>query len=69
MPVKLCANLSFMFQETTSLLGRYKMARDAGFKAVECAFPYEFPVEDVCKAKKEAGLQQILINAYPGRCP
>ncbi|KAL0269198.1 UNVERIFIED_CONTAM: hypothetical protein PYX00_007010 [Menopon gallinae] len=55
-----------MFQEGPSLLGRYKMAKDAGFKAVECAFPYEFPVEDVCKAKEEAGLQQVLINAYPG---
>ena len=66
MPLKFCANLSFMFQETASLLERYGLAKEAGFKAVECAFPYDYGVEKVVEAKKNAGVEQILINAYVG---
>lgn len=66
MVLKFCANLSFMFQETDSLLQRYELAKLAGFKAVECAFPYEHSPQEVAEAKTKAGLKQILINAYPG---
>lgn len=66
MPLKFCANLSFMFHETASLLERYKIAKSLGFKAVECAFPYDYPLEDVVKAKESSKLEQVLINVNPG---
>ncbi|GLH10955.1 Putative hydroxypyruvate isomerase [Gryllus bimaculatus] len=66
MPLKFCANLSFMFQETASLLERYGLAKQAGFRAVECAFPYDFSTEDVVAAKKNAGVEQVLINVFVG---
>ena len=67
MHLKFCANLSFMFQETASLLERYGLAKDAGFRAVECAFPYDYEIEKVVEAKKNAKVEQILINAYVGK--
>lgn len=67
MVLKFCANLSLMFTETTdNLLERYQLASQAGFKAVEFTFPYQYPIEDVVKAKSAANVDQILINAYPG---
>lgn len=66
MTLKFCANLSFMFQETTSLLDRYELARQAGFKGVECAFPYDFTASQVAEAKNNAKVEQVLINIYPG---
>ncbi|PSN55402.1 putative hydroxypyruvate isomerase [Blattella germanica] len=66
MPLKFCANLTFMFQETSNLLERYALAKRAGFSAVECAFPYDYQVEEVVKAKQEAGVEQILINTFVG---
>lgn len=61
-----CANLSFMYQETASILERYMLAKQNGFKAVECAFLYAHPVEEVVQAKKSAGVKQVLINVNPG---
>lgn len=50
MVLKFCANLSLMFTEKTdNLLERYQLASQAGFKAVEFTFPYQYPVEDVVK--------------------
>ena len=66
MRLKFAANLSFLFQEHGSLLERYSAAKAAGFRAVECAFPYEHSVDDVVKAKEEAGVEQILICSVPG---
>jgi hydroxypyruvate isomerase len=67
MPLKFCANLSFMFQETASLLERYQLAKDVGFRAVECAFPYVHSVDEVVAAQKKAGVEQILINVFVGK--
>ena len=65
--MKFAANLGFLFvKEATSLADRYSHARAAGFTAVEVAFPYEVPVETLAAAKSASGLQQILLNAYPG---
>ncbi|KAF4532297.1 hypothetical protein B566_EDAN010798 [Ephemera danica] len=66
MPLKFCANLSFMFQETSSLLERYAIAARAGFRAVECAFPYDHPIDEVVAAKEDAKVKQILINIHVG---
>jgi hydroxypyruvate isomerase len=55
-----------MFQETSSLLERYSLAAKAGFKAVECAFPYDYPVQQVVDAKEALELEQILLNIHVG---
>lgn len=65
MPVKLAANLSTMFKDG-SLADRYSMAAQMGFKAVECQFPYDTPLEDIRRRKNSSGLEQILINSFPG---
>ncbi|CAN8010484.1 unnamed protein product [Ixodes pacificus] len=65
MPVKLAANLSTMFKDG-SLADRYSAALQMGFKAVECQFPYDTPLEEIRSRKKSSGLEQVLINSYPG---
>ncbi|BFY99138.1 hypothetical protein BsWGS_02177 [Bradybaena similaris] len=66
MPLKFAANISMMFQEIPTLEGRYAAARNAGFKYVELTFPYGEPADNLKAALESAGLQQVLINAYPG---
>lgn len=66
MNLKFCANLSFMYQEANCLLERYSLAANSGFSSVECAFPYSDTLEKVVKAKTDANVQQILINAPKG---
>jgi hydroxypyruvate isomerase len=56
-----------MFQEATSLLERYQLAKDVGFRAVECAFPYVHTVDEVVAAQKRADVEQILINVFVGK--
>nr|XP_031826983.1 putative hydroxypyruvate isomerase [Nomia melanderi]XP_031826984.1 putative hydroxypyruvate isomerase [Nomia melanderi] len=66
MSLKFATNLSFMFMETPCIKERYKLAKEAGFKAVESGFPFGFSINDVSEAKKNAGIEQILINVYTG---
>lgn len=66
MVLKFAGNLSFMFTEASSIIERYKLAKNAGFRAVESAFPCGFSIEDVVQAKEQAGVDQVLINVYPG---
>ncbi|CAL1539937.1 unnamed protein product [Lymnaea stagnalis] len=66
MPLKFAANISMMFQEIPTLEGRYAAAKKAEFKYVELTFPYDEPIEKLKAAKESAGLEQVLINAYPG---
>lgn len=62
---RFAANLSMMFHEVP-YLDRFKAAADAGFKAVESQFPYDFPVEEVASRLADNGLENILFNAPPG---
>ncbi|CAH0402520.1 unnamed protein product [Chilo suppressalis] len=64
--MKFCANLAFMFTETSSILERYALARDAGFKAVETGFPFGHTLQAVKQAKENAGIEQVLINLLTG---
>jgi len=59
------ANISFLFTERP-FLERFQAARDAGFEAVECHFPYEFPVEQIRKTLAQAGLRLTGINTAGG---
>lgn len=66
MSLKFACNLSFMFPECPSFLGRYQLAKKVGFKAVESGFPLGFSVEQVVEAKTKANVQQVLINVFTG---
>ncbi|XP_011558376.3 putative hydroxypyruvate isomerase [Plutella xylostella] len=66
MRMKFCANLSFMFSEGSTILERYALAKDGGFKAVETGFPFGHTLEQVRAAKTSSGLEQVLINLRTG---
>lgn len=56
-----------MFSEFPTLAERYGAAKAAGFKYVESAFPYFEPLESLRDAKEKAGVEQIVINTWPGK--
>jgi hypothetical protein len=66
MPLKFAANLSTLFPDIALMSSRYKAAKDAGFQYVECGFPYVESLEKISRAKTDAGVEQVLINAWPG---
>lgn len=59
------ANISFMFAER-AFLDRIAAAGAAGFRAVECHFPYEHPIPTLRKALGKAGVRLTGINTAPG---
>lgn len=63
--MRLCANLSMMFNEVP-FLDRFAAAAGQGFKGVEYLFPFEHPARDIRARLDDAGLQQVLFNAPPG---
>lgn len=62
---KLAANLSMLFNEV-AFLDRFAAAAKCGFKGVEFLFPYDWPAEEIAKAKDEAGVEIALFNLPPG---
>ncbi|KAK3584574.1 hypothetical protein CHS0354_024622 [Potamilus streckersoni] len=66
MPLKFAANISMLFNEIQGLANRFAAAKEAGFKFVECTFPYSEPKEDLAAARKCAGLEHVLMNGWPG---
>ncbi|KOC60941.1 Putative hydroxypyruvate isomerase [Habropoda laboriosa] len=66
MNLKFATNISFMFMEAPAITERYKLAKEAGFKAVESGFPFGHSIKDVSEAKNNAGVEQILINVFTG---
>lgn len=66
MALKFASNLSFMFTEAPSIIDRYQLAKQAGFKAVESGFPFGFSVQQVATARKKADVEQILLNVFTG---
>ena len=67
MPLKFSANISMMFPELPNVLDRYSAAKKAGFEGVEVAFPYQIPIDEIVKVKEKEQVQQVLLNAFPGR--
>ena len=63
--IRLCANLGFLFEEMP-FLDRFAAAARAGFKGVEFASPYEFPLPELRSRLEGEGLSLVLINTYPG---
>lgn len=63
--VKFAANLSFMFTELP-FLDRFEAAAEAGFKAVEYLFPYDFEPAEIAARLRANDLTQALFNLPPG---
>jgi 2-dehydrotetronate isomerase len=59
------ANLSMMFQDI-GFLDRFDAAAQAGFKAVEFLFPYEYPPEAIRERLEKNRLTLALFNTVPG---
>ena len=62
---KLCANLSFLFNEYP-FIERFGAAAKAGFKGVEYLFPYDYPKEQLAEQLGNHGLVQLLYNLPAG---
>jgi hydroxypyruvate isomerase len=58
---KFAANLTMLFSDIP-FLERFAAARLAGFTAVECLFPYDYPAEQIKEQLSTNGLQQVLFN-------
>jgi len=62
---KFAANLSMMFNEVP-FLDRFAAAADAGFRAVEFLFPYDFAPEEIETRLRQNRLELVLFNMPPG---
>src|SRR5579862_7901270 len=62
---KFAANLSTMFGEV-DFLDRFALARAAGFRAVECQWPYAHGLDAVARRLEENGLELVLFNLPAG---
>jgi hydroxypyruvate isomerase len=62
---RLAANLTMLFNEV-EFLERFRSAADAGFKAVEYLFPYDYDVQLLKRRLTEHGLVQALHNLPAG---
>jgi len=62
---KLAANLSMLFTEH-EFLARFEAAANAGFKAVEYLFPYDYTAAEIKSRLDASGLTQVLFNLPAG---
>jgi hydroxypyruvate isomerase len=62
---KLAANLNYLFQELP-FLDRFGAAAAAGFRGVECLFPYEAPAAAIAEQLQRHRLTLALFNLPPG---
>lgn len=63
--MKLAANLGFLWTEL-ELPHAIRAAAQAGFGAVECHYPYAYPVDDVVHALEESGISMLGLNTITG---
>lgn len=62
---RFCANLSLLFTEHP-FVERWAAAAHAGFRGVECHFPYGEPAAVLAEEVRRHGLEQVLFNLPPG---
>lgn len=65
MPLQFSANLSFLFAEH-DFLDRFGAAAQAGFKGVECHFPYAFDKAVLAEVVLTSGVEVVLFNLPAG---
>jgi hydroxypyruvate isomerase len=63
--LRFSANLGMLFRELT-FLDRFAAAAQAGFRAVEFPFPYEYPLAQLQERLAATGLIAVLHNLPPG---
>lgn len=63
--IKFSANLGFLWTDR-SLPDAIRAAKEAGFDAVECHWPYETPSAEVKAALEETGLPMLGLNTIRG---
>lgn len=63
--LRFCANLTMLFSEV-DFLDRFEKAAKAGFKGVECLFPYAWEKEQLAEKLGAHGLVQVLHNLPAG---
>jgi hydroxypyruvate isomerase len=63
--LRLAANISFLFKELP-FLDRFAAAAEAGFKLIECHWPYDNPIETLRDRLERAGQSLIMVNTAPG---
>lgn len=66
-PLKFCANISWLFTELPDFSRRIHAAAAAGFQAVEAAWMYDCDLQELQRAREEAGVEVALINTPPGK--
>ena len=62
---RFAANLSMLFTEV-DFIDRFAVAARAGFRAVECQFPYAEPADRIAEKLRENGLEMVLHNLSAG---
>ena len=62
---KFAANLTMMFNEVT-FLDRFEAAAQAGFRAVEFLFPYQYSADEIAAKLRVHELENVLFNLPPG---
>src|ERR1700738_4840671 len=62
---KLAANLRYLFQEV-AFLDRSAAAGEAGFRGIECLFPYEAPAAAIAERLDRHRLMPVLFNLPSG---
>lgn len=62
---KLSANLSMLFTEVP-FMARFDAAAKAGFKGVECQFPYAFDLDQIAERLASNQLEMVLFNLPAG---
>lgn len=63
--LRFAANISFLFKELP-FLERFAAAAEAGFKLIECHWPYDNSIEVLRERLERTGLKLVLLNTPPG---
>lgn len=62
---RFAANLHYLFNESP-FLDRFRLAAEAGFRAVEAQVPYDWPASELARRLEDHALQMVLIDTPQG---
>jgi hydroxypyruvate isomerase len=63
--LRFAANISFLFKELP-FLDRFAAASEAGFKLVECHWPYDNSIDALRERLERSRLSLVMVNTAPG---